>query len=251
MFLMNYSYCRGDIEPHHSDPSICSINGLLSLCHTIKADLPIIPCMTEVPLAIGLWMASASVILLRCPFNAMLCLILTFFLVSGLCLIFGCEFLSLLLIFVYVGSISILFLFAAMFLDLWAFRLCDVNLASTFFCAVLQGNLLPLYCNWFCNWFTYSVSSLIWAVNGSSLNQCLQHYHFQWIDLYSAKSNHSNIYALCLFLYSDYYLPFILAAYQLLISMFAAHNEIQDDIKWEMELVKHKLVILDSNLSLE
>jgi len=118
----------------------------------------------------------------------MLCLILTFFLVSGLCLIFGCEFLSLLLIFVYVGSISILFLFAAMFLDLWAFRLCDVNLASTFFCAVLQGNLLPLYCNWFCNWFTYSVSSLIWAVNGSSLNQCLQHYHFQWIDLYSAKS---------------------------------------------------------------
>jgi NADH:ubiquinone oxidoreductase subunit 6 (subunit J) len=144
----------------------------------------------------------------------MLCLILTFFLVSGLCLIFGCEFLSLLLIFVYVGSISILFLFAAMFLDLWAFRLCDVNLASTFFCAVLQGNLLPLYCNWFCNWFTYSVSSLIWAVNGSSLNQCLQHYHFQWIDLYSAKSNHSNIYALCLFLYSDYYLPFILAAYQ-------------------------------------
>jgi NADH:ubiquinone oxidoreductase subunit 6 (subunit J) len=32
----------------------------------------------------------------------------------------------------------------------------------------------------------------------------------------------NNISQLCFFLYSDYYLPFILAAYQLLISMFAA-----------------------------
>jgi NADH-quinone oxidoreductase subunit J len=72
----------------------------------------------EVPLGTAIWLTSAGVILLRSPFDALLSLILTFFFVSGLCLAFGCEYLALLLIFVYVGSISILFLFAAMFLDL-------------------------------------------------------------------------------------------------------------------------------------
>ena len=153
-------------------------------------------------------MCLAGVILLRSPFYAILSLILTFFFVSGLCLAFGCEFLALLLIFVYVGSISILFLFAAMFLDLWAFRL---NSFGFYF----SRHIAPAF--WLILWFV-----TIFQPWTSVLSSETSSYQFQWLDLYTARSNVSHLNQLGLFLYTDYSLPFLLAALQLLVAMIAA-----------------------------
>ena len=123
---------------------------------------------------IGLFslLTSTGVILLRNPFKAIVSLNLTFLVVSGLCLILACEFLSLLLIFVYAGSISILFLFGAMFCDLWAF---NRNKSLLFLC---NASLLFL-----CMMPSCFLSDLYTQNN---------YYELQWLDLYATRSCHYN-----------------------------------------------------------
>lgn len=68
-------------------------------------------------LAIVLIVAAARVVTARSPVTAVLHLILTFFTASMLWMLLGAEFLSLLLVIVYVGAVLVMFLFVVMMLD--------------------------------------------------------------------------------------------------------------------------------------
>ena len=62
--------------------------------------------------------SAAMVVTVRNPMVALLCLILCFFNASGLFLLMGAEFLSFILLIVYVGAVAVLFLFVVMMLDI-------------------------------------------------------------------------------------------------------------------------------------
>jgi len=62
--------------------------------------------------------AAASVVSVRNPVYAVLCLILTFFSVACVWLLVGAEFLGVTLVLVYVGAVMVLFLFVVMMLDI-------------------------------------------------------------------------------------------------------------------------------------
>ena len=61
--------------------------------------------------------SAGAVISVRNPVNAVLCLILTFFSVACIWLLVGAEFLGVALVLVYVGAVMVLFLFVVMMLD--------------------------------------------------------------------------------------------------------------------------------------
>ena len=61
--------------------------------------------------------SGAMVILAKNPVHAVLFLILAFFNAAGLFVLLGAEFIAMLLIIVYVGAVSVLFLFVVMMLD--------------------------------------------------------------------------------------------------------------------------------------
>ncbi len=69
-------------------------------------------------LAVVLIIAAARVVTARSPVTAVLHLILTFFTASMLWMLLGAEFLSLLLVIVYVGAVLVMFLFVVMMLDI-------------------------------------------------------------------------------------------------------------------------------------
>ena len=68
-------------------------------------------------LAFVLIVAAARVVTARSPVTAVLHLILTFFTAAMLWMLVGAEFLSLLLVIVYVGAVLVMFLFVVMMLD--------------------------------------------------------------------------------------------------------------------------------------
>jgi len=63
-------------------------------------------------------MAALGVISVRNPVHSALCLVLTFFSVACTWIISGAEFLGIALVLVYVGAVMVLFLFVVMMLDL-------------------------------------------------------------------------------------------------------------------------------------
>ncbi len=66
-----------------------------------------------------LTIASAiAVIFARNPVHSVLWLIVAFFNAAGLMLLFGAEFIAMLLVIVYVGAVAVLFLFVVMMLDI-------------------------------------------------------------------------------------------------------------------------------------
>ncbi len=80
--------------------------------------------MTEFPLwcfyafAIITVVAASAVVILRSPVHAALCLVLTFFSAACTWLLADAEFLAIVLVLVYVGAVMVLFLFVVMMLDL-------------------------------------------------------------------------------------------------------------------------------------
>ena len=62
--------------------------------------------------------AATAVISLRNPVHAVLCLVLTFFSVACTWIVAGAEFLGIALILVYVGAVMVLFMFVVMMLDI-------------------------------------------------------------------------------------------------------------------------------------
>lgn len=78
------------------------------------------------------------VILTNNPVHSILALVLIFFLSSGLTLSLGVEFLALLILIVYVGAISVLFLFVVMLLNIRVLEL-NVSLLKYWWLGVLYS----------------------------------------------------------------------------------------------------------------
>jgi len=94
-----------------------------------------------------------------------------------------------------------------MFLDLWAFRFNSFGFH-------FSRHVAPAF--WLIVWFVTIFKPSCYPLVETS------YYQFQWLDLYTARSNVSNLNQLGLFLYTDYSWPFLLAAFQLLVAMVAA-----------------------------
>jgi len=65
----------------------------------------------------GLLSSATGVVLMRTPIHSLLLLIMTFFNAAGLFLLWGAEFLAMILVIVYVGAVSIMFLFVVMMIE--------------------------------------------------------------------------------------------------------------------------------------
>ncbi len=89
----------------------------------------------------GLLGSATGVVLMRTPIHSLLLLIMTFFNAAGLFLVWGAEFLAMVLIIVYVGAVAVLFLFVVMMLDVDPDRLKFKLSSYTGFSAILAFTL--------------------------------------------------------------------------------------------------------------
>lgn len=153
----------------------------------------------------ALLIASAmGVITARNPVHSALFLVLSFFSCSALWLLLEAEFLAIALVLVYVGAVMVLFLFIVMMLD--------INLVQ-----MREGFVRYLPIGAF--FALCLVAIMIWVVGDFSANvfdvpalqQGVQH-----------GADYSNTRALGRVLYTDYVLPFEIAAVILLVAIIAA-----------------------------
>jgi NADH-quinone oxidoreductase subunit J len=156
-----------------------------------------------------LLISGLRVITARNPVHAALFLVLAFVTAAGLWLMLQAEFLALTLILVYVGAVMVLFLFVVMMLDINFDKLREgfwkhLPVAATV--AVVMVAQMGL---------------LLWAKMG--LNEGMQAKSVAMaVRAAPVPANVSNTRELGRILYTDYWLPFELAAVVLLIAMIAA-----------------------------
>jgi len=161
-------------------------------------------------------MSSVMVISARNPIHSILFLILVFCNAAGLLILLEVEFLAMLFLIVYVGAISVLFLFVIMMLNI---KLTEFNqnilrylpiggiIVFIFMIEVLSiidADLIPLFIN---NSF-YSVKYILCDLNSVS-----------WINTIEFITNSQ---ALGNIIYTYYFALFILAGILLLVSMIGA-----------------------------
>lgn len=100
----------------------------------------------------GLMTAATGVIFMRTPIHSLLLLIITFFNAAGLFLVWGAEFLAMLLVIVYVGAVAVLFLFVVMMLNVDSsklkFRFSKYTGFSAFLAFVIFFELICLVFPW-------------------------------------------------------------------------------------------------------
>lgn len=149
-------------------------------------------------LAAILLFSGIRVITTRNPVHAALFLVLAFFTAAGIWLLLEAEFLAIALILVYVGAVMVLFLFVVMMLD--------INLDK-----LREGfwEYLPMA----------GLIGLLMVVEMTMVLAEKNLHHTQAVEL---PANYSNTAALGKVLYTDYLLPFELAAVVLLVAMIAA-----------------------------
>lgn len=152
-------------------------------------------------LAAILLFAGLRVITARNPVHAALFLVLAFFTAAGIWLLLQAEFLAIALVLVYVGAVMVLFLFVVMMLD--------INLDK-----LREGfwNYLP-------------IAGLVGALMATEFVMVLGTRYFgteQVAAPVSHPAGYSNTAELGRVLYTDYFLPFELAAVVLLVAIVAA-----------------------------
>lgn len=144
------------------------------------------------------------------PIHSVLYLILVFCSTSGLFILIGVEFLSMVFLMVYVGAIAVLFLFVVMMLNV---KVVEFNLTMLRYLPlggiigfiflieillVLDSQLIPLF--------------------GLSVDQRSSHF-----SIWSEEMNYiTNIESIGSYIYTDYFLLFILAGMILLVAMIGA-----------------------------
>ena len=145
-------------------------------------------------------LAALRVITARNPVHAALFLVLAFFNVSGLWMLLQAEFLSLVLIMVYVGAVMVLFLFVVMMLD--------INIER-----VRQGF-----------WKNLPIGALVGALLIAEMAAVLSGRYFGLANLpaQNMPANHSNTKDLARVLYTDYAYPFEIASVILLVAIIVA-----------------------------
>jgi NADH-quinone oxidoreductase subunit J len=152
-------------------------------------------------LAVVLLYAALSVITTRNPVYAALYLVLAFFTAAGIWLLLEAEFLAIALVMVYVGAVMVLFLFVVMMLDINLDKLRE-GFWNALPVALPVGGLMAVE------------MVMIVGVRNFGVNKVM---------LPPANSaDYSNTAELGRVLYTDYLLPFELAAVVLLVAIVAA-----------------------------
>ena len=152
-------------------------------------------------LAIILLFAGLSVITARNPVHAALFLVLAFFTAAGIWLLLEAEFLAIALVLVYVGAVMVLFLFVVMMLD--------INLDK-----LREGF-----------WDYLPMAGFIGVLMAAEMVMILGTKHFGLARVSAPKAHgvdYSNTAELGRVLYTDYLMPFELAAVVLLVAIVAA-----------------------------
>ncbi|MDG6094581.1 NADH-quinone oxidoreductase subunit J [Acetobacter sp. AN02] len=145
------------------------------------------------------------VISARNPVHSVLFLILAFFNAAGLFLIAGAEFLSMLLVIVYVGAVAVLFLFVVMMLDIDFTKMREGLQRYAPFGAAVGGVLFAELVMTFLHWETSAV--VVAPVTGG---------------LGEPGGPHTNTAALGNVIYTHYFLPFQGCGLVLLVAMIGA-----------------------------
>ena len=144
--------------------------------------------------------AALMVVVSRNPVHSIMFLVLSFFLTSVLWMLLQAEFLSLVLIFVYVGAVMTLFLFVVMMLNI------DLSVIKAKFVAYLP------------------FAAAVLALFAGLIIYVLAHNHN--VSSSVLQMNHavgfSNTQAVGLLLFTKYLLPFEVAAAILLVAMISA-----------------------------
>lgn len=143
-----------------------------------------------------LLISALGVIALSHPVKSVLCLVLCFFAAAGLWLLLSAEFLALILMLVYVGAVMTLFLFIVMTLSASANSLSSPRLKFYLPIVIAIAALLAAL-------LMYALPTNLAVITQSSTTL-------------------SNVHALGNILYTDYVLPFEVAAIILFAAMIAA-----------------------------
>ena len=145
-------------------------------------------------------LAALRVITARNPVHAALFLVLAFFNVAGLWMLLQAEFLSLVLIMVYVGAVMVLFLFVVMMLD--------INIER-----VRQGF-----------WKNLPLGALVGGLMVAEMAMVLSGRYFGLANLppQNLPADYSNTKELARVLYTDYSYPFEIASVILLVAIIVA-----------------------------
>lgn len=146
-------------------------------------------------------LSAVGVISLRNPVHAVLCLVLTFFSIACTWIIAGAEFLGVALILVYVGAVMVLFMFVVMMLDI------DVEPLRKGFARSLPVGLLV------------AVVMLVEIVTLIGVKAALAQ---PFVDNAAVATDISNTKWLAQSLFTDFLLPFEVAAVILTVAVVAA-----------------------------
>jgi NADH-quinone oxidoreductase subunit J len=138
------------------------------------------------------------------PVYSVIFLVLVFLNGCGLILLLGFEFLSLVLLVVYVGAISVLFLFVVMMMNLKSMDFRQ-SLLSYFF---LGLTLLIIF---FLQLKNIASNPFVWSSGNT--------FYLDWASLFFINVD---IFQLGQVLYTYYCIPFILSGYLLLVAMIGA-----------------------------
>lgn len=144
--------------------------------------------------------AAIAVITARHPVRSVLSLVITFFAMAGVWMILRAEFLSLILILVYVGAVMTLFLFVVMMLSV------DKEKKHSGFVRYLPAGLL-----------------IVVLITGLIIVAILPSYTTPTtMPLETDAANYSNLEQIGVLLYTDYAYPFEIAGVLLLTAIIAA-----------------------------
>lgn len=143
--------------------------------------------------------SAAMVVIMRNPVRCALFLVLAFFCSSVLWMLLQAEFLSLVLIFVYVGAVMTLFLFVVMMLNI------DLTPLKEGFVRYLPLGLLVL---------VVMVGVMLFVLNGKQFSSATM--------VYQHGPNYSNVAAVGTELFTNYLYEFEIAGLILLVAMVAA-----------------------------
>lgn len=149
-------------------------------------------------LAAILLFAALRVITTSNPVHAALHLVLAFFTAAGIWLLLQAEFLAIVLVLVYVGAVMVLFLFVVMMLD--------INIDK-----LREGF-----------WSYLPLAGTIGALMAIEMAMILGNKYFMAAESLSRPVTYSDTAALGKVMYTDYLLPFELAAVVLLVAIVAA-----------------------------
>jgi len=144
--------------------------------------------------------AATMVIVSRNPVRAILFLVLTFFASAVLWMLIQAEFLSLVLIFVYVGAVMTLFLFVVMMLN--------IELAE------IKGG--------FVRYLPYGILVMVLIVGMLFLAVGPKHLKLATVLPAKFSADYSNVRVMGTLLFTDYLYPFEIAAVILLVAIISA-----------------------------